>query len=153
MYNLPGKGGIMKESKKQTIRKTLKYYVDLLMLKEYKVYSRFKTIGEDAELKGNFALIRIDEEKKVLYLKLNRHLFNRMKMREIKRYLMHELLHSFFGELSIFFEEVVNDFSVPEKRKKTLINKFDELEHKKINYLINLMFSLEKAGKEVRKSK
>ena len=135
----------MKESKKQAIRKILKYYARLLMLTEYKVYSRFKTVEEDREVKGNLALIHIDEERKVLYLKLNRHMFNRMKIREIKRYLLHELLHSFFGELSIFFESVVKESGFSNRRAKALINKFDALEHKKINYLINLMFSLERA--------
>jgi hypothetical protein len=141
----------MKETKKQLIRKILKYYVNLLMLTEYKVYSRFKTVGEDPALKGNLALIRIDEGRKILYLRFNQYLFNRLKMREIKRYVMHELLHSFFGELSIFFESVVKEAGFSQHRKRTLVNKFDHLEHRKINYLINLMFSLEKAGRTEKK--
>ncbi|MBD3379824.1 MAG: hypothetical protein GF408_05110 [Candidatus Omnitrophica bacterium] len=133
----------MKETKKQRIRKVLKYYARLLMLKDYRVYSRFKTAAEDPEVKGNMAVIHIDEDRKVLYLKLNRYLFNRMKMREVKRYILHELLHSLFGELSIFFESVVREGPYSDRKKKALVNKFDELEHRKINYLINLMLSLD----------
>lgn len=130
----------MTEQKKRAIRKIFKEYRDLLGLHEYRIYTRFKRIKEDKDLKDALAIIIIDNAKKILYLKLRPQDFHRMKLREIKRYLLHELLHSIFAELSAFFEHVLEQTHFSEGRKRILLNKFDEMEHKKINYLIPLMY-------------
>jgi uncharacterized protein (DUF433 family) len=133
----------MNDKKKKMIRDILRYYADLLALRRYRIYSRFKTEGEDKSLRDSLAIIHIDEDRKVLYLKLNVNAFNRMKKREIKRYLLHELLHSFFSELSIFFESTVDSAYADGRKRERLKKNFDKLEHRKINYLINLIFSFD----------
>ena len=133
----------MNEKKKKKIRQILRYYANLLKLRQYRIYSRFKTEREDKALRGALAVIHIDEDRKVLYLKLNVCAFNRMKLREIKRYLLHELLHSFFSELSIFFESTVDAAYQDRRKRERLKREFDKLEHRKINYLIDLIFSFD----------
>jgi len=134
----------MHEKKKKKIRKILKHYVNLLDLSNYHVRSSFKTIQKDKDLKGALAVVKIDDQNKVIYLKLSSSHFNKMKIREIKRYLLHELLHSFFSELSILFDKAVEEAQFSKRKSGGLASKFNELEHKKISYLIKLILRLDR---------
>lgn len=130
----------MTEAKKKRIRKIIKEYAGLLELENYHILSKFKTAAEDSELKNAFAIVAIDDQKKTIYIRLNSYEFNKMGIREIRRYILHELLHSFFSELSDFFDQVLKRANFSKAKAKVLRNKFDSLEHKKIYHLIRVMY-------------
>lgn len=143
----------MHERKKKKIRKLLSHYVNILDLKDYRVYSTFRTAQEDKDLNRALAVVKINDENKVIYIKLSTFDFNKMKIREIKRYLLHELLHSFFSELSDLFDKVVEDAKFSRRKSSGLVSKFNELEHKKISHFIKLMLRLDRYKSKLKEIK
>lgn len=128
------------------------HYVNILNLSDYRVYSTFKTAGKDKDLKDALAVVNIDDENKVIYIKLSAFDFIRMKIREIKRYILHELSHSFFSELSSLFDKIVEGARFSKRKSRGLINKFNEIEHKKINHIIKLILRLDRYAYKLKKT-
>jgi len=125
----------------------------LLNLQGYKTITRFVSAGQDKEIKRAYAVVELDSYKKVIYIKFSSYDFNRMKMRQVKRYVLHELLHSYFGELNELFDEALQRGGLTEAKKRSYMRKFDEIEHAKINRLIKVMFSYDRLHRLYLKSR
>ena len=133
---------MIREKKKREIRKIIKYYKNLLALSDYRLLSRFKSQREDEDMNDCYAVIQIDNERKNIYLKLNKVDFARMRMGNIKRLCLHELLHSFFWELSELFDEVIGNDSFNQRKREALKRKFEDIEHRKIKHLVRVLTKL-----------
>lgn len=133
---------MIREKKKKEIRKIIRHYKNLLALSDYRLISRFKTQREDEDMNHCYAVIQIDNERKNIYLKLNKADFARMRTGNIKRLCLHELLHSFFWELSELFDEVIGTHSFSQRKREALKRRFEEIEHRKINHLARVLTKL-----------
>lgn len=143
---------MLRDKKKKSTKKVIKHYQRMLKLDDYRITSRFKTVGEDRDLKNQYAVVEIDNKNKTIYVKLNSIEWARMKGREMKRFILHELLHSFFWELSNLFDEVVINTRISLRKQGGYIRKFEEIEHRKINHLVRILSKLDKY-KVILKSK
>ena len=137
----------MRDRKKQEIRKLVARYKQLLFLNDYHVYTRFRPASEDKELKDAYAVVRIDEDRKCIYIKLNSYEFNRMKIRYIKQFILHELVHVFFGELGCVLNEALakaDEKGVSSRTINRLRRNYDSVEHKKLNRLIRILLEMDR---------
>ena len=141
----------MHERKKKLVRKVVQDFKRMLKLGDYRTTTRFKTARDDKEIKSAYAVVEIDNANKIIYIKFSAFDFNRMKMREIKRFVLHELLHSYFGELNSLFEEVLLKGKFSEAKRRSYVNKFDTIEHRKINQLIKIMFTCDRLERQCKK--
>ena len=96
-------------------------------------------------MKDAYAVVEINNEDKIIYIKLNLCDFNRMKMKDIKQLALHELLHSFFWELSDLFDEVLKNAHFSKVKEKRLKTKFDELEHRRINHHLKILRRMDRS--------
>ena len=133
---------MIRDKKKREIRKIIRYYKNLLALSDYRLLSRFKTQGEDDDINDCYAVVQIDNDRKNIYLKLNRARLARMRMGNIKRLCLHELLHSFFWELSELFDDVIGNDSFSERKRGALKRRFEDIEHRKISHLVRVLTKL-----------
>jgi hypothetical protein len=137
------------ERKKKLVRRLVREFKHMLHLQGYKTVTRFKTGREDKDIQTAYAIVELDSVKKSIYIKFSSYDFNRMKMREIKRYVLHELLHSYFNELNELFEEALSRGHFSEAKRRSYLRKFDQIEHLKINRLIRVMFMYERLHRQV----
>lgn len=143
----------MHERKKRLVRKLVQDFKRMLKLQGYRTTTRFKTAREDKDIKSAYAIVEIDNACKTIYIRFSSFDFNRMKIREIKRYVMHELLHSYFGELNELLVEVLERGNFTEAKKRSFTSKFDRIEHQKISHLIRVMFTVDRLERQFRKKK
>jgi hypothetical protein len=143
----------MHERKKKLVRQLVRDFKHMLHLQGYRTVTRFKTASEDKDIKTAYAIVELDSSRKLIYIKFSSHDFNRMKMREIKRYVLHELLHSYFGELNELFDEALQIGKFSEAKRRSYLRKFDQVEHTKINRLIKVMFMYERLHRRLLKIK
>jgi len=66
---------------------------------------------------------------------------------------MHELLHSYFGELNELLVEVLDRGNFTEAKKRSFISKFDRIEHQKISHLIKVMFTVDRLERQCKGKK
>ena len=130
------------ERKKKEIKNMIRDYKRLLNLGEYRITSRFKTTHEDNDLRGCYALVHIDNPNKNIYLRFNIWDSIKMKRRELRRLVLHELLHSFFWELSDLFSATIDKCEITSRQKELLKEKYDNMENRKINQMINVLLKL-----------
>ena len=133
---------MIREKKKREIRKIIRYYKNLLALSDYRLLSRFKNKREDKDMNDCYAVIQIDNEKKSIYLKLSKADFAKMRTGNIKRLCLHELLHSFFWELSELFDKVIGNDSFNQRKREALKQKFEDIEHRNISHLSRVLMKL-----------
>jgi len=132
------------ERKKKEIKNMIRDYKRLLNLGEYTITSRFKTTREDNDLRGCYALVHMDNPNKNIYLRFNTWDSIKMGRRELRRLVLHELLHSFFWGLSELFGATIDRCEITSRQKELLREKYDNMENRKINQLINVMTKLER---------
>jgi len=135
----------MKENKKKKeIKKMIRDYKRLLNLGEYRITSRFKTTREDNDLKGCYALVYVDNPNKNIYLRFSTWDSIKMNRRELRKLVLHELLHSFFWELSDLFSATIDKFKITHRQKELLKERYDNIENRKIGRLIKIIIKLER---------
>ena len=132
------------ERKKKEIKKMIKDYKRLLNLGEYTITSRFKTTREDNDLRGCYALVQVDNPNKNIYLRFNTWDSIKMGRRELRKLVLHELLHSFFWELSDLFGDIIDKCDITSRQKELLGDKYDNTENRKIGQLIKIITKLER---------
>lgn len=132
------------ERKKKEIKNVIRDYKRLLNLGEYRITSRFKTTREDNDLKGCYALVYMDNSNRNIYLRFNVWDSIKMNQRELRKLVLHELLHSFFWELSDLFSATLDKFEITTRRKELLKDKYDNIENRKIGQLIKIIIKLER---------
>jgi hypothetical protein len=132
------------ERKKKQIKELIRAYKKLLNLGDYRITSRFKTTREDNDLKGCYAIVDVDHANKNIYLRFNTWDSIKMNRSELRKLVLHELLHSFFWELSDLFSETLDKCDITARQKELLKEKYDNLENRKIDQLINVMAKLER---------
>jgi len=132
------------ERKKKQIKNMIRDYKRLLNLGEYRITSRFKTTREDNDLRGCYALVQVDNPNKNIYLRFNTWDSIKMNRSELRKLVLHELLHSFFWELSDLFSGTIDKCDITHRQKELLKEKYDNIENRKINQLINVMVKLER---------
>lgn len=132
------------EKKKREIKNMIKDYKRLLNLGEYRITSRFKTTREDNDLKGCYALVYVDNPNKNIYLRFSTWDSIKMNRRELRKLVLHELLHSFFWELSDLFSATIDKCKITHRQKELLKNKYDNMENRKIGQLRKIIIKLER---------
>lgn len=132
------------EKKKREIKNMIRDYKRLLNLGEYRITSRFKTTREDNDLKGCYALVYVDNPNKNIYLRFSTWDSIKMNRRELRKLVLHELLHSFFWELSDLFSATIDKFEITHRQKELLKDKYDNMENRKIGQLRNIIIKLER---------
>jgi len=132
------------ERKKKQIKNIIRDYKRLLNLGDYRITSRFKTTREDNDLRGCYALVHVDNPNRRIYLRFNTWDSIKMKGSELKKLVLHELLHSFFWELSELFNNTIDGSDISPRQKELLKERFDNTENRKIDQLINVIMKLEK---------
>jgi len=132
------------EKKKREIKNMIKDYKRLLNLGEYRITSRFKTTREDNDLKGCYALVYVDNPNKNIYLRFSTWDSIKMNRRELRKLVLHELLHSFFWELSDLFSATIDKCKITHRQKELLKDKYDNIENRKIGQLIKIIIKLER---------
>jgi len=139
------------ERKRKEIKNMIRDYKRLLNLGEYRITSRFKTTREDNDLRGCYALVLVDNQNKNIYLRFNTWDSIKMCRRDLRKLVLHELLHSFFWELSDLFYSTMDRLGIAPGKIKILGERFDNIENRKIDQLINVILRLEKH--RIRKQK
>ena len=135
----------MKEEKKKgEIKNMIRDYKKLLNLGEYRITSRFKTTREDNDLKGCYALVYVDNPNKNIYLRFSTWDSIKMNRRELRKLVLHELLHSFFWELSDLFSATIDKCKITHRQKELLKDKYDNMENRKIGQLRKIIIKLER---------
>jgi len=132
------------ERKKNQIKNMIRDYKRLLNLGEYRITSRFKTTREDNDLRGCYALVHMDNPNKSIYLRFNTWDSIKMNRRELKKLVLHELLHSFFWKLSELFNDRIDKWGITPRQKELLKEKYDNIENRNIDQLINIIIKLER---------
>jgi len=132
------------ERKKKQIKNLIRDYKRLLNLGEYRITSRFKTTREDNDLRGCYALVNVDNPNRNIYLRFNTWDSIKMSPCELKKLVLHELLHSFFWELSDLFSATIDKREITPRQKELSKEKYDKIENRKINQLINVIIKLER---------
>lgn len=132
------------ERKRKEIKKMIRDYKRLLNLGEYTITSRFKTTREDNDLRGCYALVYVDNPNKNIYLRFNVWDSIKMNRRELRKLVLHELLHSFFWELSDLFSATIDKFKITHRQKELLKERYDNMENRKIGQLIKFIIKLER---------
>jgi len=135
---------MIEHRKKREIKDMIRDYKRLLNLGEYRITSRFKTTREDNDLRGCYALVLVDNQNKNIYLRFNTWDSIKMCRRDLRKLVLHELLHSFFWELSDLFNATTDKCDIAPRRKELLKQKYDNMENRKINQLINVVTKLER---------
>ncbi|MFB0528146.1 MAG: hypothetical protein ACETVT_04665 [bacterium] len=130
--------------KKKEIKKMIRDYKRLLNLGEYRITSRFKTTREDNDLRGCYALVYVDNPNKNIYLMFNIWDSIKMNRRELRKLVLHELLHSFFWELSDLFSATIDKYKITPRQKELLKERYDNIENRKIDRLRKIMVKLER---------
>jgi len=136
------------EKKKKEIKNIIRDYKRLLNLHEYRITSRFKTTREDNDLRGCYALVYVDNPNRNIYLRFNTWDSIKMNGKRLRKLVLHELLHSFFWELSDLFSATMDRFEITPRQKELLREKYDNIENRKINQLINVMLSWKDRSKK-----
>jgi hypothetical protein len=140
-------GGVMKvkeNKKKKEIKKMIRDYKKLLNLGEYRITSRFKTTREDDALRGCYALVHVDNPNRNIYLRFSIWDSIKMNRRELRKLVLHELLHSFFWELSDLFSATIDKRKITPRQKELLKERYDNIENRKIDQLRKIMIKLER---------
>jgi len=132
------------EKKKKDIKNIIRDYKRLLNLHEYRITSRFKTTREDNDLRGCYALVYVDNPNRNIYLRFNTWDSIKMNGRRLRKLVLHELLHSFFWELSDLFSATIDKCEITSRQKWLLREKYDNMENRKINQLIHVVAKLER---------
>jgi hypothetical protein len=132
------------ERKKKQIKNMIRDYKRLLNLGEYRITSRFKTTREDNDLRGCYALVHVDNPNKSIYLRFNTWDSIKMNRSELNKLVLHELLHSFFWKLSDLFSATIDKRDITHRQKELLKEKYDNIENRKIDQLINVITKLER---------
>jgi len=132
------------ERKKNEIKNMIRDYKRLLNLGEYRITSRFKTTREDNDLRGCYALVLVDNQNKNIYLRFNTWDSIKMCRRDLRKLVLHELLHSFFWELNDLFSGTIDRWKISHRQKELLKQKYDNRENRKINQLITVVTKLER---------
>ena len=132
------------EIKKKEIKSMIRDYKRLLNLGEYRITSRFKTTREDNDLKGCYALVYVDNPNKNIYLRFSTWDSIKMNRRELRKLVLHELLHSFFWELSDLFSATIDKCKITHRQKELLKDKYDNMENRKIGQLRKIIIKLER---------
>jgi len=132
------------DKKKREIKNMIKDYKRLLNLGEYRITSRFKTTREDDDLRGCYALVYVDNPNKNIYLRFSIWDSIKMNRRELRNLVLHELLHSFFWELSDLFSDTIDKRKITPRQKELLKEKYDNIENRRIDRLIKIIIKLEK---------
>jgi hypothetical protein len=130
---------MISEKKKRKLRRTIESVRRQLGLEDYRLTARFNIASVDKDLKNNYAVVHVDDDRKTIYLKLNETICRSMSPGWLRRLALHELLHSFFWELDNLFEEVLAKGEFTEFRKEVYRNRFMEIEHKKIYRLVRVL--------------
>jgi hypothetical protein len=139
-----GGAAMIGERKRKEIKKMIRDYKRLLNLGEYTITSRFKTTREDNDLRGCYALVYVDNPNKNIYLRFNVWDSIKMNRRELRKLVLHELLHSFFWELSDLFSATIDKFKITHRQKELLKERYDNMENRKIGQLIKFIIKLER---------
>ncbi len=132
------------EKKRKEIKKMIRDYKRLLNLGEYTITSRFKTTREDNDLRGCYALVYVDNPNRNIYLRFNVWDSIKMNRRQLRKLVLHELLHSFFWELSDLFSATIDKCDITPRRRELLKERYDNMENRKIGQLIKIMTRLER---------
>jgi len=132
------------DKKKREIKNMIRDYKRLLNLGEYRITSRFKTTREDDDLRGCYALVYVDNPNKNIYLRFSIWDSIKMNRRELRNLVHHELLHSFFWELSDLFSDTIDKRKITPRQKELLKEKYDNIENRRIDQLIKIIIKLEK---------
>ncbi len=132
------------KKKKREIKNMIKDYKRLLNLGEYRITSRFKTTREDDDLRGCYALVYVDNPNKNIYLRFSIWDSIKMNRRELRKLVLHELLHSFFWELSDLFSDTIDKRKITPRQNELLKEKYDNIENRRIDQLIKIIIKLEK---------
>lgn len=132
------------ERKRKEIKRMIRDYKRLLNLGDYTITSRFKTTREDNDLRGCYALVYVDNPNKNIYLRFNVWDSIKMNRRQLRKLVLHELLHSFFWELSDLFSATVDKFKITHRQKELLKERYDNMENRKIGQLIKFIIKLER---------
>jgi len=132
------------DKKKREIKNMIRDYKRLLNLGEYRITSRFKTTREDDDLRGCYALVYVDNPNKNIYLRFSIWDSIKMNRRELRNLVLHELLHSFFWELSDLFSDTIDKRKITPRQKELLKEKYDNIENRRIDQLIKIIIKLEK---------
>lgn len=135
---------MIRERKRKEIKNMIRDYKKLLNLGEYRITSRFKTTREDNDLRGCYALVQVDNPNKNIYLRFNTWDSIKMGRRELRKLVLHELLHSFFWQLSDLFGDTIDKHKITHRQKELLKEKYDNIENRKIGQLIKIIIKLEK---------
>jgi len=138
------------EKRKREIRDMIRDYKKLLDLREYRTTSRFKTTHEDNDLRGCYALVDVDNPNKKIYLRFNRWDSMKMGKKELRKVVLHELLHSFFWELSDLFNYSIDKGKITDRQKELLKEKYENIENRKIDQLTKVVIKLDKLESRLR---
>lgn len=130
---------MISDRKKRKLRGIIESVRRQLGLEDYHLTAKFNTATADRELKDNYALVSVDDERKTIYVKFNETNIRSMSPGWLRRLALHELLHSFFWELDSLFEEVLAKGDFSEYKKRVYRNRFMEIEHRKIYRLIRVL--------------
>lgn len=130
--------------KKKEIKKMIRDYKRLLNLGEYRITSRFKTTREDDALRGCYALVHVDNPNRNIYLRFSIWDAIKMDRRELRKLVLHELLHSFFWELSDLFSDTIDKRAITPRKKELLKERYDNIENRKIDQLRKIIIKLER---------
>jgi len=132
------------EKKKKEIKNMIRDYKRLLNLGEYRITSRFKTTREDNDLRGCYALVHVDNANRNIYLRFSIWDSIKMNRKGLRNLVLHELLHSFFWELSDLFSATIDKCEITPRQKELLKDKYDNMENRKIGRLIKIIIKLER---------
>jgi len=135
---------MIRERKRKEIKNMIRDYKKLLNLGEYRITSRFKTTREDNDLRGCYALVQVDNPNKNIYLRFNTWDSIKMGRRELRKLVLHELLHSFFWQLSDLFGDTIDKGDITPRQKELLNDRYDNIENRKIGQLIKIITKLER---------
>lgn len=144
---------MIRKTKKQEILKLIKKYKHLLGFKDYRLSIQFVKASEDRDLIGNHGIMSMSSVGKNIYIRLSEIDCKRMQLIQLKRLIIHELLHGFFWDISNLFDKVVDKNVQSAGRNKMFKRRFDIIEENNVNHLVEAFIRIEKKSKLEQKEK
>ena len=116
----------------RVVRRIVRGYQHLLGLDGYRIRTRFASSRDDATLRHSYAWVYVHPAQRLISVTFHRHSLAKMGPTELRRLILHELLHCFYWELDDLFDQVLDASKFPSRRKRVLRKAFARIEHRRI---------------------
>jgi hypothetical protein len=123
---------------KKLLKDKIQYYAKILGISDYSYNLNIRNNKKSANNFDIYGSVFIDEETREAIININKALLKR-EPHEIDSTIVHELLHVRFSELLTLVDMILNLYVKDKKAKKAYVNQIEQLEHKMIISLTEIL--------------